>query len=410
MLTSELFFQHLRSALNHLYDPYYLRRSPLVKEFNLGDQPDAASNLQHILNQTIEKMEPKPGESSYTQRRRNYELITYRYVQQFNQEEVSAQLGLSVRHLRREQNAAIYDLAARLWDEYHLGTRPFQVSLQELDENPLLETPPPAQEGLNWLSESSDTEPANLAQVLADVTELTQPLATRFQARIELQSEPALPEVEIPQVALRQLLLNCFSVAMRGKPGKTIRILARRGETQVEIECGWETGEAGPRELGEDEKTSLDMAARIAKAYKGTLTYAWDQAAIQARIGLPIFHHHTLLVIDDNRDFIQLVERFLTGTRYKTAAERDPHQALASAERLQAELILLDVMMPNVDGWEVLGRLRRNPPTAEIPVIICSILPQEDLALSLGASGFLRKPLTQAALLAALDPLLANLA
>jgi CheY-like chemotaxis protein len=109
------------------------------------------------------------------------------------------------------------------------------------------------------------------------------------------------------------------------------------------------------------------------------------------------------MVIDDNLDFIQLIERYLTGTRYKTISERNPRQTVASAEQNHPDLIILDVMMPNMDGWEVLGRLRRHPATAQIPVIVCSIVPQRELALSLGAANFMRKPLSQEALLAVLD-------
>ena len=60
-------------------------------------------------------------------------------------------------------------------------------------------------------------------------------------------------------------------------------------------------------------------------------------------------------------------------------------------------------MMPQVDGWRVLGRLRQHPLTGHIPVVVCTILSQEALALSLGASAFIRKPITRRAFLAALD-------
>jgi CheY-like chemotaxis protein len=66
------------------------------------------------------------------------------------------------------------------------------------------------------------------------------------------------------------------------------------------------------------------------------------------------------------------------------------------------------VMMPNVDGWELLGRLRQHPSTADIPVLVCTILPQETLALSLGASAFVRKPITRQVFLSALDHQLAS--
>jgi CheY-like chemotaxis protein len=66
-------------------------------------------------------------------------------------------------------------------------------------------------------------------------------------------------------------------------------------------------------------------------------------------------------------------------------------------------LIVLDVMMPEEDGWMLLGQFREHPRMRGIPIIICTIVPQEQLALSLGAAQFLRKPVTRAMLLAALD-------
>ena len=62
-------------------------------------------------------------------------------------------------------------------------------------------------------------------------------------------------------------------------------------------------------------------------------------------------------------------------------------------------------MMPQLDGWELLGRLRQHPRTSYIPIVVHTILPQEELALSLGASAFIQKPVTRQAFLAALDQL-----
>jgi CheY-like chemotaxis protein len=65
----------------------------------------------------------------------------------------------------------------------------------------------------------------------------------------------------------------------------------------------------------------------------------------------------------------------------------------------------LDAMLPGTDGWELLGRLREHPSTRHIPIIICTILPQEQLAHTLGAAGFLRKPVKQEEFLKLLDQL-----
>ena len=73
------------------------------------------------------------------------------------------------------------------------------------------------------------------------------------------------------------------------------------------------------------------------------------------------------------------------------------------AEESLPDIILLDVMLQDLDGWELLGRFRAHPQLGDRPVIVCTILPQRDLALSLGAAGFLSKPLSQRQLLSALD-------
>jgi CheY-like chemotaxis protein len=98
-----------------------------------------------------------------------------------------------------------------------------------------------------------------------------------------------------------------------------------------------------------------------------------------------------------------MLERYTSDTRYRVVGTQDPEKALSLAESVSPQIIVLDVMMPQVDGWRVLGRLRQHPLTEHIPVIVCSILAQEELAFSLGASGFVRKPVTRQNFLAALD-------
>jgi CheY-like chemotaxis protein len=98
-----------------------------------------------------------------------------------------------------------------------------------------------------------------------------------------------------------------------------------------------------------------------------------------------------------------LVQRYLSDTRYEFRGTTDPQAALAMAEELAPEIIVLDVMLPGVDGWELLGRLRAHPKTHHAAIVICTILPQEQLALTLGATDFIRKPVRRKDLLAVLD-------
>lgn len=414
MITSEQFFQFLRSALNHLYDPNFLRKSPLVKEFGMDDQPDTSSALQRILNEAIADLEPKTSDPNLKQRMKSYELIMYRYVQQFDQEEVATQLGMSVRHLRREQNTAIYQLAALLWEKYHLGSRPFQMSSLDAEDGAgESATGASSDAGVqasqesdwDWLMEVPLEEPASLELILSDVIELSRPLAERYQVPMSVHWDSNIPGLAIQKVALRQILINILSALISRQNVSKLTISAQLENRKCVVQFH-STKEIKPFEaLNEDAKTNLDISRRLVGFYGGEMTTQLDDGSIYIVIKIPLFQQRLVLVIDDNVDFIQLIERSVTGTRYQVIGERDPWFALSAAERNLPDIIFLDVMMPKVDGWEVLGRLRQHPKTTNIPVVVCSILPQEEFALSLGAKEFLRKPLTQERIISVLDRL-----
>jgi CheY-like chemotaxis protein len=66
----------------------------------------------------------------------------------------------------------------------------------------------------------------------------------------------------------------------------------------------------------------------------------------------------------------------------------------------------MDVMLPSINDWALLGQLRVHPALLGVPIIVCTILPQEDLALALGAAVYLRKPINREVLLSMLDQLI----
>ena len=136
---------------------------------------------------------------------------------------------------------------------------------------------------------------------------------------------------------------------------------------------------------------------------KVRLTLSSVPGAFSATLRLPAVGQVPVLVIDDNVDTLRLLQRYALGTPFSLITTRDPEQALALAEAHTPSLVVLDVMMPQVDGWEVLARLRQHPRTSQVPVIICSILPQEGLAQSLGASAYLQKPVTRQAFISTLS-------
>ena len=111
----------------------------------------------------------------------------------------------------------------------------------------------------------------------------------------------------------------------------------------------------------------------------------------------------TILVVDDSRINLKGVSRMLEGRFDVLTAESGPLALEIAARKPRPDLILLDVMMPEMDGYEVIQRLRANPLTSDIPVIFVTARvndEDEQRGLSLGAADYITKPLSAAILLA----------
>jgi DNA-binding response OmpR family regulator len=130
------------------------------------------------------------------------------------------------------------------------------------------------------------------------------------------------------------------------------------------------------------------------------------EGRFSAQIALRIAGGIPVLVVDDNLDTLRLLERYLAHSRYRFYGTAQPEKVMELVDQVQPRAIILDVMLPGIDGWELFGRLREHPKTQDVPVIVCTILPQEELAIMLGAAEFVQKPTNRKALLTALDRLI----
>jgi CheY-like chemotaxis protein len=99
-----------------------------------------------------------------------------------------------------------------------------------------------------------------------------------------------------------------------------------------------------------------------------------------------------VLVIDDDPATRELLARFLRREGFSVRAAVDGESGLRMARELRPSAILLDVMMPRLDGWAVLGALKADPDLAETPVVMVTVVQERGLAFSLGAADYLNKP------------------
>ena len=112
-----------------------------------------------------------------------------------------------------------------------------------------------------------------------------------------------------------------------------------------------------------------------------------------------------VLAIDDDPQVIRLYERNLEPQGYRVIGLTDPSKAKERAIQLKPFAITLDIMMPGVDGWQVLTELKRDGETRNIPVVVCSILEQQERGFSLGAADYVLKPILGDSLLNSLNRL-----
>jgi DNA-binding response OmpR family regulator len=107
-------------------------------------------------------------------------------------------------------------------------------------------------------------------------------------------------------------------------------------------------------------------------------------------IGRPL-----VLVADDDPDILSLIALRLERSGFETVLARDGEQALAAAHERKPDIALLDVSMPKLDGYEVTARIRDNPATRHMPVILLTARVQEaDMArgVEAGADDYVKKP------------------
>jgi CheY-like chemotaxis protein len=401
MDTPNTFIEELRHTLRHLYDPVFVRKSPLIRLFGLHEARNPVEALRNVLEEGIAALQPD-GDGPMTHKSaRSYQVLFCRYIQQFSQRDVAHQLDICTRHLRREQSLAIAALADELRTRFGLPAEPdipLPLDDVKLPNGAASET---VDQEMVWLGDSLSDRAADVGEATREAVRLAGKVADRYGVHLEIELAYDLPPLAIAGTVLRQVVLNLVTTAIHSvAAGSTVTLSATRHANGVALHIAARADDTqGPGKPLERE--GLEMAGKLVALFQGEMSVS-SEAPLAARVTFPSAEQIAVLAIEDNLDTIQLWERYVQGSQFHLVGTREPQRALALAVALKPRVILLDVMMPEVDGWELLGQLRNHPATSGMPVIVCTVLPQEELALSLGARGFLRKPMTRTTFLAAL--------
>ncbi len=410
------FTRQLRLALVSLYDPSIIRNSPLTELFEVERRHNPMFALQYIILNAIEALKPNESMPPVSRNWRVYQILRRRYSEQATQREVALELGLGLRQMQREENLARRTLAEYLWTTYDLENRakklpPSSAQIVALPPVPTIHVPSQTEE-LEKLRETVPAQMTDLEPVIREALKTLEPSSALRGVAVVYKAEASLPRVWSRGPVLQQALVSLVSLAIRYVPRGEVCIQPQVDPEQVCLLIHTTAPPQPPAPPPRDPAKSLQTVEQLMQLCRGSLEIiSWGQEGqpFAAKITLPTLGQATILMIDDNADTRQLFRRYLSDSHYRFVGASSAEEGLALALELVPQLIVLDVMMPGQDGWALLGQLREHPQIGHIPVIVSTILPQEELAFDLGAADFIRKPVSQITLLSALDRQLARI-
>jgi PAS domain S-box-containing protein len=246
-----------------------------------------------------------------------------------------------------------------------------------------------------------------------------------------------IPEVRADAMRIRQVLLNLVANAAKFTDEGTITIQAATHTNSTGVqEVLVSVKDTGPGISPEDQKKlfqafsqvdssatrksggsglGLSICERLVELHNG-------QIGVHSAVGegstfyftIPVYHQTSIenttndkviLCIDDDPQIIGLYERYLKPQGYHVVPLVNPANAKDTIKRLKPYAITLDIMMPELDGWQVLADIKNDPEIRDVPVIVCSIVEEEEKGFSLGASDYLVKPILEDDLLGSLNRL-----
>ncbi len=407
-ISREAFLDYLHEALNHLYNTDQLRKNPLADIFGVASRFDTSLALRKILTDTIESLKPLSTEPDSSRAWRTYESLYCCFIQQLNQQVVADQLFISPRQLRREQINALQRLADLLWQKYRLGQAPSEgaAGTGEAGAGDSLaeaaHAPSPLIGELNWLTEAQPVKPTHLNEEVQAALAIFQPMLQKTGVTLHNRVPESMPSLAVHAMAFNQIMVSLLELAIHTAGAGSVTVTARKLPVSVEMVLQVDVQNPGA-ENQPDTATSLQIAGELVHLSGGRMYVTAPGDPFPIRLVLPALEQYPVLVVDDNEDSLQLFKRYSAGSRYELVCTRDTDPVLELVESIHPRIIVLDIMMPKENGWIVLGRLRQHPHSADTPIIVCTILPQEKLALSLGANAFLKKPVSRQAFLQALD-------
>ena len=252
-----------------------------------------------------------------------------------------------------------------------------------------------------------------------------------------LDVAPDLGDIEADELRFKQVVVNLLSNAVKFTPdGGEVRVVARRTADELEVSVSdtgigvrpedreriFESFQQGRRGAPKEEGTGLGLTLtrRIVELFGGHLSMESEldvgstftfRIPLVAQASSPgpderppedVQRATTVLLVDDDRASLDLLEAYLEPWSMEVVRCQDGDLVLETVRLNRPAAVMLDIRLPGTDGWELLRALKADPQTAQVPVVIVTIIDERSRGMALGASGYLIKPVSRGDLIRAL--------
>jgi signal transduction histidine kinase/DNA-binding response OmpR family regulator len=278
-----------------------------------------------------------------------------------------------------------------------------------------------------------ELEPFALGSALGESVEGLRPLAQRKSIEMVLDCEDGV--ITADRGRLRQIVYNLLSNAIKfTADGGRIVVEGRWSGDEARIavtdtgvgiaaddlehvfeefrqvgdikarEAGTGLGLALCRRLAEAHGGRLEVTSELGRGsrFEVVLPGARAEAAEPASPPPPAMHAvagPSILVIEDDPGAVRLLRAYLEAEGYAVEVATDGESGIAAAQANAPDAIILDVLLPGIDGWEVLRRLKGDPALRNLPVVVVTVVDERNVAMNLGAVDYFLKPVRREALL-----------
>jgi signal transduction histidine kinase/DNA-binding response OmpR family regulator len=275
-------------------------------------------------------------------------------------------------------------------------------------------------------------QPVELGSVIDQVRATVEPLARNKAITLNTESSPDIRLIA-DTAKVSQMLLNLLSNAIKFTPsGGRVDVRSRQFESWAEIAVS-DTGigiaekdlghlftefhrlDTGPGAQQEGTGLGLVLTRRFAELHGGrvsveskpgkgsTFTLRLPLHAAEPELAATDPGRPLVLVVEDHPPAAEILARHLHAGGFRVEIAHTGAEALAMARDKQPVAITLDILLPEVDGWEVLNRLKADEATRNIPVVVVSVVDNPALGRALGALDYFVKPVDRTALLSRLS-------